>query len=92
MNSRFQDILASMSCLILIAQVSTFTEVSYSIDMMTQFRVAKKHLIIEIPSLDVTSLQNKTINFNVLINHKETSKYTTEIFLNFAIDKTKFSN
>ena len=42
-------------------------EASQMIDIVKQFRVPQKHLIITIPELNINYLQNKTINFNVII-------------------------
>ena len=42
-------------------------EASQMIDFVKQFRVPQKHLIITIPELNINYLQNKTINFNVII-------------------------
>ena len=69
-DKMIMNMLSSFSCLMTIADVSTDTEVLELVDTVTKFRVAKKHLIISIHKLDVASLQNKTINFNVVIYHK----------------------
>ena len=69
-DSRLVNLLASISCLIAVADVSTDIEVSKVIDTIASFKVAKKHLAISIGDLDDALLQNKTINFNVAIHHK----------------------
>ena len=52
-----------------IAHVRSDTEASQLIDFVTKFRIAQKYLTIVNPKLDIKSLQNKTINFNVLLYH-----------------------
>ena len=66
---RLMIILKSISCLMTIAHVSSDTEASQLIDFVTKFRIAQKYLTIVNPKLDVKSLQNTTINFNVLLHH-----------------------
>ena len=60
-----------------IAHVSTDIEVSKLIDMVAKIRVAKKHLHIATHKLNLVSLQNKTINYNVVIHHKGTGNIAT---------------
>ena len=67
---RVLNILASISCLMIRADVTTDTEVSQVIDIVTRLRIVKKHLIITTPKLNDTFLKNKTINFNVVIYQK----------------------
>ena len=77
-DTRLLKIVTSVSCLMIIADVSTNTELSQLIDVVTKFKVSKKHLIVTIPQLNVVSLQNKTINFNVVIyDHKQTGRNTS---------------
>ena len=76
-DRRLLNILASISCLMTIAHVSTDIEVSKLIDMMTKIRVDKKHLYIATHTLNLFSLQNKTINYNVVIHHKGTGSTAT---------------
>ena len=69
-NGRLLTVMESISCLTTTVQAQNDTEVAQVIDVVKQFRVAKKHLIINIHELNVNSLQNKTINFNVMIKHQ----------------------
>ena len=80
-DSRLVNLLASISCLIAVADVSTDIEVSKVIDTIAGFKVAKKHLTISIVNLDVTFLQNKTINFNVAIHHKGTGNNPETVYI-----------
>ena len=51
------------------ADISNGSEVSQLIDLVTNFKVTEKRLIIATPELNIASIQNKTINFNVAIHH-----------------------
>ena len=62
-------IMTSVSCLMTLANVDSDAEASRLIDFLTKFRMAKKHLTIVNPTLNLTYLQNKTINFNVMLHH-----------------------
>ena len=68
-DTRLVNILESISCIRTIAHVNFDNEASKLIDFMTKFRMALKHLTIINPKLNVNSLQNKTINFNVMLNY-----------------------
>ena len=57
----------TISCLTTRVQAKNDMEASQMIDIVKQFRVPQKHLIITIPELNINYLQNKTINFNVMI-------------------------
>ena len=79
-DTRLMKIVTSVSCLMIIADMSTDTELSQLIDVVTKFKVSRKHLIITIPELNVVSLLNKTINFNVVIyDHKQTGRKTSQL-------------
>ena len=82
-DTRLLNILASISCLMTIAHVSTDIEVSKLIDMMTKIRVDKKHLYIATHTLNLVSHQNKTINYNVVIHHKGAGS-TATLYLKFG--------
>ena len=68
-DTRLLNILESISCMKTIARVNFDNESSKLIDFVTKFRMAQKHLTIINPKLNVNSLQNKTINFNVMLNY-----------------------
>ena len=63
------NILDSVSCTRTIAHVGSDNEASEVIDLVAKFRMAQKNLTIVNPKLNVNYLQNKTINFNVELNH-----------------------
>ena len=64
---RLIKILTSVSCIVILADVSSDSEVSILIDILTSFKVSWKYLIITVPELNNSVLDNKTINFNVEI-------------------------
>ena len=66
---RLMTILKSISCLMTIAHVNSDTEASQLIDFVTKFRMAQKYLTIVYSKLNVKFLQNKKINFNVMLHH-----------------------
>ena len=66
---RLMRILTSVSCLMTVADVNSDTEASKLIDFITKIRLAQKYLTIVNPKLNEESLQNKTINFNVVMHH-----------------------
>ena len=64
---RLIKILTSVSCIVIVADVNSDSEVSILIDILTSFKVSWKSLIITVPELNNSVLDNKTINFNVEI-------------------------
>ena len=69
-DGRLISIMKSISCLRTVVQAQNDTEASQVIDLVKEFRVAQKDLIITIPNWNVNYLQNKTINFKVIIKHQ----------------------
>ena len=63
--------MARMSCLITMAQMYNDTEVSQLIDIVNEYKISKKYLIIFMETLNATLLREKTINFNVIVYHNE---------------------
>ena len=68
----FMSMMASISCLMTIAICDSTVEVSRLIDFVRDlrlvgYRVAKTQLLVMVPYLDHSLLQNRTINFNVMI-------------------------
>ena len=68
-DMRLMNIMKSISCLMTIAHVNHDTEASQLIDIVTKFRIAQKYLTIISNKFNMNYLQNKTINFNVMLNH-----------------------
>ena len=68
----FKSIMSSISCLMTVAVTDSTEDVSRLIDFvrglrLEGYRVAKTQLLVMVPLLDHGLLQNKTINFNVMI-------------------------
>ena len=45
-------------------------EISEMIDIINELPIPKKYLITFVETLDTTKLPERTINFNVIINHR----------------------
>ena len=84
-NSLLTQIMASSSCQITIVETDDPDDIFNISDMVNEFLVAKKHLIVIVPTLDfqafqslltVMSSQNLTINYDVEIvfSHKSAGK------------------
>ena len=71
--------MSSISCLMTIAYVNSDTEASQLIDFMTEFRMEDINLTIVNPRLELKSIQNKTLNFNVMMNHHEPGANTRRL-------------
>ena len=64
---RIMSIWTSVSCLITIANVKSDAEASQLIDFLTKVRMAQKHMTIVSSTSDTRYLQNRTINFDVMV-------------------------
>ena len=69
-DGKFRSLIARMSCLVTVAVMQNYAEISQLIDIVNEIRVSKKYLIIFTDTLDATLMQKRTINFNVIINHR----------------------
>ena len=74
---RLAMIVSSVSCLTTIADLNSETEASQLIDFMTKLRMVQINLTIVNPRLKLKSIQNKTLNFNVMMHHHEPGANTT---------------
>ena len=68
-SKKFMSMLAKMSCLVTLTRMSNGSEVSQMIDVVNEFKISKKHLIIFVKKLNTTLLRKKAITFNVIIHH-----------------------
>ena len=66
-DMRLMSVISSVSCLRIMAEANTNTEVSHIIDIVNEFRVCEKYLTLRTPEFDIFSLQNKTMNSNIMI-------------------------
>ena len=73
-HPQFSVMLSTVKCLIALVDTYVDDEVSQLIDMVNKLEVESKYLIfmVMVPSLNVTLLQNKTINYNVGIYQNHT--------------------
>ena len=71
-NLLFSSISASISCLVTIVETDDNEEVLKLLNMMSDLSVAKKYLLLILPTFDSTKFANLTVNFQVMIHHKET--------------------
>ena len=82
----FMSMMPSISCLMTIAICDSTVDVSRLIDFvrdlrLVDYRVAKTQLLVMVPYLDHSLLENKTINFNVMImEHGAGSGETTNFY------------
>lgn len=61
-----------MSCLTTVTEMSNELEVSKLMDIMHDLKIAQKYLIVFMDTLNITTLHETMINFNVMINHRGT--------------------
>ena len=71
-----------MSCLVAVVDLSNEMEVSTLIDIMHELQIDHKYLTIIMDTLDTSQLHEKSINFNVIINHRGEGNYNQEHLLN----------
>ena len=70
-NPLFPSILAPISCLVTIVETDASDEVLKLLDMLHHLSVAEKYLLLIVSTFDTTSLENKTINFQLIVHDKE---------------------
>ena len=70
-DMRFSTIISSTSCVVTIAKSDTNKETVQLVDFMNVMNVEKKHLYIHMSSgMESYTFKNKSINFNVVIDHE----------------------
>ena len=70
-NPLFSSILASSSCFASIIETNDNEEVLNVIQMVNDFMVDRKHLLLLVPTLNETMFKNITINYDVSIEHRD---------------------
>ena len=68
-SQKFKSMTARMSCLVTMTQLNNDLEASQLVDVVNEFKISKKHLIIFVKKLNTTLLRKKAITFNVIIHH-----------------------
>ena len=64
-----------MSCLVAVVDLNNELEVSKLIDIMHELQIDHKHLTVIMDTLNTSLLHEKSINFNVIINHRGEGNY-----------------
>ena len=67
----FQSIMTSISCLTILAEVENTEEVSKLVDIIKDQRVVTKGVVVIASAQNLTSLLNKSFNFNVFIHYRD---------------------
>ena len=66
----FISMVSSISCIVTKAQLRTDTEINALVDLVDRLATKQKYLVVSIPNLtNFTRLQNKSLNYNVVIYH-----------------------
>ena len=60
----------TMSCLVAVVDVNNELEVSKLIDIMHELQINHKYLTVIMDTLNTSLLHEKSINFNVIVNHR----------------------
>ena len=70
-DHRFSKMMKSIACLSIKVEASKSDDILQLIDMVNKITVEKKTLHLIIPNLDLELLVNKTINFDVIVDHRD---------------------
>ena len=70
-NPLFPSIFASISCLVTIVETDASDEVLKVVDMLHHLSMPEKYLILIASTLNKTSLENMTINFQLTVHDKD---------------------
>ena len=70
-QTQFSSILNTVSCLVVTVEADQ-DEISHLIEMINGLKVERKYLQLKMHSIDISLLQNKTINYNVGVYQSHT--------------------
>ena len=71
-DSTFQSIMASITCLVALAEVNHTEELLQLVDFVNEQRSATNQLLVTQQSrLNATLIQNKRLNFNLIVHQRE---------------------
>ena len=70
-SPQFSTILDTITCLTTIVETSSDGDILQLIDMANEVKVEKQYLLLIVPELNRTIFQNKTINFIIMVDHKD---------------------
>ena len=65
---------SGMPCLLTVSTLRSELVLTKLMDIMQEVKIAEKYLIVFMDTFNATMLHEQIINFNVIINHKETGK------------------
>ena len=71
-----------MSCLLTISKLSNEFEVQTMMDTIQGLSIAQKFLIVVTESFNASMIDERPINFNVMINHKDAGEPNLNLFSN----------
>ena len=81
-DDMLSQILLSFSCLATVAEADSIGEVTQLINFMSGINVKDKHLYVQLSSaMENNAFQNKSINFNAVIEHETTGICLFAIYL-----------
>ena len=76
---QLKSIIASLSCVVIKAQLTTSGEIEPLLEFIQGFEIAMKHLVIEVPIIqNYTVLQDQIMNYNAGIYHDGTVELILE--------------
>ena len=70
-QSQFATLLDTITCLTTIVETSSDDDILQLIDMANKLKLERQYLLLIVPELNRTLFQNKTINFNIIIDHTD---------------------
>ena len=69
-DEQLNSIIASLSCVVIKAQLANSDEIGPLVDFVHGFKIRRRHLVIEVPTIhNSTVLQTQIINYNTMIYH-----------------------
>ena len=69
-GDRFASLASSIPCVVTKARLSTNNDIGPLVDLVDKLETKQKYLLVAVPELtNITQLQNKSINFNVVVHH-----------------------
>ena len=69
-DGKLRSLGKTMSCLVAVVELSNEFEVSKLIDIIHELQIDHKYLNVIVDTLNTSLLHEKSINFNVIINHR----------------------
>lgn len=71
-NPLFPSLTASVSCLVIIVTTDDNEEVLKLLELINHLSVAKKYMLLIVSTFDPIMFSNLTINFQVMVHHRNT--------------------